>query len=252
MRKNKSKEQIADKFVSMLMEEVLKESKEKLKDFLLENPTEIRTAIRDAGGYEEWIEYFMAGINGMEQQKVGLEKTISEHDQFVEKRKKELEDAKKRLEKMKQEVVKLEKYVAETKQYNHQLKHEKETMEEDIKNIKKILVRSEQISLVHSSAILSSIIEYQLSIMVVTECDNPKLEIFRPDIIVQANQLEKLIFKMPYNFENGYSPEQQESIINYCELVANTLMSVEDSSKVKLLYNNPDIKKILTMNGIEA
>lgn len=221
-----------------------------------ENNLHVRDAIREMNSYQEEIKMNQEGIEELEQQVAENESELQKHDEFMKKRENELETAKMELESAKRKVNTLERSLSEAKKFHNNLETEKNDIQLLIEKQKKFGERLSRIVLIHKSSekIKRKINNYQLGIMVVNICDNNGYikDVVKPDIIVKPKDVVNFFMRVPYNFEEKYSEKEKESILAYCSLVINVISHVDDYSRIKLLYCNEDIAKILEMNGVGA
>lgn len=221
-----------------------------------ENNLHVRDAIREMNSYQEEIKMNQEGIEELEQQVAENESELQKHDEFMKKRKNELETAKMELESAKRKVNTLERSLSEAKKFHNNLETEKNDIQLLIEKQKKFGERLSRIVLLHKSSekIKRKINNYQLGIMVVNICDNNGYikDVVKPDIIVKPEEAVNFFMRVPYNFEEKYSEKEKESILAYCSLVMNVVSHMDDYSRIKLLYCNEDIAKILKMNGVGA
>lgn len=221
-----------------------------------ENNLHVRDAIREMNSYQEEIKMNQEGIEELEQQVAENESELQKHDEFMKKRENELETAKMELESAKRKVNTLERSLSEAKKFHNNLETEKNDIQLLIEKQKKFGERLSRIVLLHKSSekIKRKINNYQLGIMVVNICDNNGYikDVVKPDIIVKPEEAVNFFMRVPYNFEEKYSEKEKESILAYCSLVMNVVSHMDDYSRIKLLYCNEDIAKILKMNGVGA
>lgn len=221
-----------------------------------ENNLHVRDAIREMNSYQEEIKMNQEGIEELEQQVAENESELQKHDEFMKKRENELETAKMELESAKRKVNTLERSLSEAKKFHNNLETEKNDIQLLIEKQKKFGERLSRIVLLHKSSekIKRKINNYQLGIMVVNICDNNGYikDVVKPDIIVKPEEAVNFFMRVPYNFEEKYSEKEKESILAYCSLVMNVVSHMGDYSRIKLLYCNEDIAKILKMNGVGA
>ena len=251
MRKRKNNAGEHDEFITEFI---------KMADFLenaaCENNLQVRDAIREANNYQEEIKMNQEGIEELEKQVAEHESELQKHDEFMRKRENELETAKIELESVKRKINTIEQSLSEAKKFHNNLETEKTDMQLLIEKQKKFGEKLSRIVLLHKSSekIKRKINNYQLGIMVVNICDNTGYikDVVKPDIIVKPKDVVNFFMRVPYNFEEKYSEKEKESILAYCNLVINVISHVDDYSRIKLLYCNEDIAKILKMNGVEA
>lgn len=221
-----------------------------------ENNLHVRDAIREMNSYQEEIKMNQEGIEELEQQVAENESELQKHDEFMKKRENELETAKMELESAKRKVNTLERSLSEAKKFHNNLETEKNDIQLLIEKQKKFGERLSRIVILHktSEKIKRKINNYQLGIMVVNSCDNNGYikDVVKPDIIVKQKDVIDFSIQVPYDFEEKYNEKEKESIIKYCNLVINVISHVDDYSRIKLLYCNEDIAKILEMNGVGA
>lgn len=221
-----------------------------------ENNLHVRDAIREMNSYQEEIKMNQEGIEELEQQVAENESELQKHDEFMKKRENELETAKMELESAKRKVNTLERSLSEAKKFHNNLETEKNDIQLLIEKQKKFGERLSRIVLLHKSSekIKRKINNYQLGIMVVNICDNNGYikDVVKPDIIVKPEEAVNFFMRVPYDFEEKYSEKEKESILAYCSLVMNVVSHMDDYSRIKLLYCNEDIAKILKMNGVGA
>lgn len=232
----------------------------KMTDFLenaaCENNLHARDAMREVNRYQEEIQMNQEGIKELEKQIAEHESELQKHDKFMMKREQELEIAKIELEGAKRKVNTLERSLSEAKKFHNNLETEKTDMQLLIEKQKKFGEKLSRIVLLHKSSekIKRKINNYQLGIIVVNSCDNNGYikDVVKPDIIVKPKDVIDFSIQVPYNFEEKYNEKEKESIIKYCNLVMNVVSHIDDQSRIKLLYCNEDIAKILEMNGVGA
>lgn len=230
----------------------------KMTDFLenaaCENNLHARDAIREVNSYQEEIKMNQEGIEELEQQVAENESELQKHDEFMKKRENELETAKMELESAKRKVKTLEWSLSEAKKFHNNLETEKNDIQLLIEKQKKFGERISRIVLLHKSSekMKRKINNYQLGIMVVNSCDNNGYikDVVKPDIIVRPKDVVNFFMQVPYDFEEKYSKKEKESILAYCSLIMNVVSHIDDYSRIKLLYCNEDIAKILEMNGV--
>ena len=211
MRKRKNNAGEHDEFITEFI---------KMADFLdnavCESNLNVRDAIREVNSYQEEIQMNKKGMEELEKQVAEHESEIQKHDEFMKERENEF-----------------------------QLLIEKQ---------KKFGERLSRIVILHKSSekIKRKINNYQLGIIVVSSCDNNGYikDVVKPDIIVKPKDVVNFFMRVPYDFEEKYNEKEKESIVKYCNLVINVISHVDDYSRIKLLYCNEDIAKILEMNGI--
>ena len=231
-----------------------------MTDFLdkaaCENNLNVRKSIRETSGHQDTIQMNRESIEELEQQVAENEGELQKHDEFMRKREQELEIAKMELESAKRKVNTLERSLSEAKKFHNNLETEKTDMQLLIEKQKKFGEKLSRIVLLHKSSekIKRKINNYQLGIIVVNSCDNNGYikDVVKPDIIVKPKDVIDFSIQVPYNFEEKYNEKEKESIIKYCNLVMNVVSHVDDYSRIKLLYCNEDIAKILEMNGVGA
>lgn len=230
---------------------------ERLSSMEVMTPEEIRKTIltartraRKGYNYKEWLNVQQEGMEEFLSEKEALQEDLNKHEFFVDVKEEEHKKAIKELEEARKKVDKAKKILEEAKKYHKELEKKLTDMSEKERNLQKMLKQGELLTLVHRSASNTGIAEYQMSIIIINKCDQVELELLMPDVVVKANELEHLIDILPYDFKEKYNTGEQNSIIKYCELVANVKMAVDDDRKVKLLYSNSDIAQILKLNGI--
>lgn len=131
------------------------------------------------------------------------------------------------------------------------LQMEYDGIREDLEVRQKIREDMKQQVLIHPSTSLKQVHRYRMSEIVVNDCDADFFEQSLLDKVCDTSKLVNLISVLPESLQ-GKHDRETDSIIKYCELVANTLAYVsEQNTSIKLLFNNFDIAKILRMNGIE-
>lgn len=249
MRKRKNNAGEHDEFITEFI---------KMADFLdnavCESNLNVRDAIREVNSYQEEIQMNKKGMEELEKQVAEHESEIQKHDEFMKKRENELETAKMELESAKRKVNTLERSLSEAKKFHNNLETEKNDIQLLIEKQKKFGERLSRIVILHKSSekIKRKINNYQLGIIVVSSCDNNGYikDVVKPDIIVKPKDVVNFFMRVPYDFEEKYSEKEKESILAYCNLVINVISHVDDYSRIKLLYCNEDIAKILEMNGI--
>ena len=214
-----------------------------------------RRTAREMFDYQTWNEIHKSTLNEIKFKENLINGEIALHDVFMESKNDELSIAMQELERAKKNVAIIEMSLAEAKKFHKKLEAEKSEMAIARDIIQKLNARISKITLIHESAkdMKKTVNDYQLSIMVVNECDfNGYIKDINPDIIVKSTELVDLCVHVPYDFEEKYDEEQRKSIRNYCNLVANVAMKVDDYTRIKLLFSNKDIATILKMNGIGA
>ena len=255
MRKRKKEEPINEAIVSLTK---LNEELEELQTLCFTENKEMiaRHTIRNLIGYEFWPNMHEESIITIDEEETRIDSEIERHNEFMEAQRKELEFTKQELERAKKNVAVIERNLDNAKIFHNNLEAEKAELEETRDVIFKLDSKLTMIVLLHQSAeeMKRSVNQFQLGIMVVNECDNMGYikDVVKPDIVVKQADLIKFYLNVPYDFENKYNEKQKESIISYCNLVVNVVSHLdgENYSRIKLLYCNEDIARILKMNGV--
>ncbi len=134
--------------------------------------------------------------------------------------------------------------------------HYKRVLEKEMKELKEQKTYMDQINtiaLVHPTAGIEKLASLFFADIRVTKQDEGTFESIKPDMVFECSKEEELIKILPqyrYYLEKKYSISAKNSIIEYCELVAHTLMEGDDEKQVILLFNNEDIATILAENGL--
>ena len=228
-----------------------------MTDFLenaeLQGNLNVRKVIRKLNGYQETIQMNNGSVEELEHQVIEREDELQKHDVFMKNKEYELAMAKIELENAKKKVNTIGNSLSEAKKFHNNLEVEKNDLQLLIAKQKKLGEKMSRVILLHKSAeeMKKRISNYQLGIIVVNKCDNNGYikDVVKPDRIVVSEELENFIIHIPYDLEK-YNEKEQESIIAYCKLVANVMAHMDDYSRIKLLYCNEDIARILRMNGI--
>lgn len=225
-------------------------------DYCKENIMTARHAIREVLDYQSMIDFQRNTEMEIEAKETELEEDIEKHDVFMKNKENDLTIAKRELEIAKKKVKTIEKSLSEARMFHNSLEMQKNDLQLFKEKQKKIGEKILRVVLIHKSAkdMPKKLKEYQLSIIVANSCDYDEYvkNVVRPDVVVEPTKLIPLINQKPYDFDEKYDEKERQSIITYCNLVANVAMNMEDySSRVRLLYRNEDIAKILKMNGIE-
>lgn len=216
---------------------------------------DVRNAMRRIEGYQETRQVYNKSIESLEQQITEHEDELQKHVEFIKKKEQELAIAKIELESVKKKVNTIEQSLSEAKRFHNNLEIEKTDIQILREKQKKFVGRMSKVVVIHKSSekIKKQINKYQLGIIVVNSCDNNGyINTVKPDRIVKPEELTKFFIQVPYDFEEKYNEKEKESIRAYCNLVANVVSCIDDDSRIKLLYCNEDIAKILKLNGIEA
>lgn len=195
-------------------------------------------------------------LNELKHEMVEHEDELKKHDAFMQKKEKELAIAKGELENAKKKVNIAENTLSEAKKFHDSLEAEKAYLEQLIVQGQKIAKKMSRVVLIHESAemIKKKINNYQLGLIVVNKCDDKGFikDIVKPDRIVKSEELIEWYLQVPYEFKGKYNEKEEKSILAYCNLVMNVVSKIDDPSRIKLLYCNEDIAKILKMNGIKV
>lgn len=231
-----------------------------LTDFLdnaaCESNLNVRNAIRELSDYQDTIKMNNESVEELEQKVAEYEGELQKHDEFMKKRENDLETAKIELESVKRKINTIKQSLSEAKKFHNNLETQKNDMQQLIEKTKKLGERMSRVVLLHKSSekMKRKINTYQLGIIVVNSCDNNGYikDDVKPDIIVKPEDVVDFFIQVPYDFEEKYSEKEKESILAYCSLVMNVVSHMDDYSRIKLLYCNEDIAKILKMNGVGA
>lgn len=179
-------------------------------------------------------------------------KIQNEEIQLCEQKKNDIQEERKALQKKIAELQKeLERVTKVQNKYQKDLEKKERELEEQKENMDEI----NTIVLVHPTANIKEIINYSLAEIRVTSNDEKMFKGLKPDKVVEyptkGDELISMLPQYQYCLEDKYISSAKNSIIAYCELVAHTLMEVdEEKQKVILLFHNEDITTILAANGL--
>lgn len=185
------------------------------------------------------------------QKKSEVETEFKKCDTYLQDLQVKYDKAKENYEKALETMNETRKELFKAQKEHNSLQKEYDGIREDLEVRKKIREDMKQQVLIHPSASLKQVHRYRMSEIVVNDCDADCFERSLLDKICDTSKLVNLISVLPESLK-GKQDRETDSIIKYCELVANTLAYVsEQNTSIKLLFNNFDIAKILRMNGIE-
>lgn len=185
------------------------------------------------------------------QKKSEVETEFKKCDTYLQDLQVKYDKAKENYEKALETMNETRKELFKAQKEHNSLQKEYDGIREDLEVRKKIREDMKQQVLIHPSASLKQVHRYRMSEIVVNDCDADCFERSLLDKICDTSKLVNLISVLPESLK-GKQDRETDSIIKYCELVANTLAYVsEQNTSIKILFNNFDIAKILRMNGIE-
>ena len=180
-----------------------------------------------------------------------VETELNKCDTYLQNLQVKYEKAKENYEKALETMSEARKEFFKAQKEHDNLQIEYNGISEDLTVRQKIRDDMKQHVLIHPSASLKQVHRYRMSGIVVNDCDADFFEKSLLDKVCDTSKLVNLISVLPESLQ-GKHDRETDSIIKYCELVANTLAYVsEQNTAIKLLFNNFDIAKILRMNGIE-
>ena len=181
-----------------------------------------------------------------------LEADIKKHEEFIEDKQSEYNEAKEEYEKSLAKLNKAREKLLAAKDYHKKLEENFDSANNELNVQQKIRADMDKIILLHPTASLIQVHRYQVAKIIVNDCDAEIFEGLMPDEVCDTNRLEHLINIFPANFEKKYVESARESIIKYCELVANVIVCKENENvQIIALFNNDDIAKILKLNGLD-
>lgn len=189
-------------------------------------------------------------IEKTRQEKTEIESELKECNTYLNAMQEEYEKAKEEYEKALKKMTEARTELFNAKEKYGRLQENYSIVCESLRVGQRIKDDMKKIVLVHSSASLKQVYLYRMSEIVVNDCDADYFERALLDKICDTSKLTNLIKVLPENLKDNYS-DDTESVVKYCELVANMLTSIDEPNmSIVLLFNSFEISKILKMNGI--
>lgn len=197
-------------------------------------------------------------IDTMEKMVQCEEKNFDENEKMIADVNAEIEVAKEELRKAREILQKKEeiqrKLIRKREFIEAQLQQGRKT----IKILKEARSDMNNVILVHTSASVNQLRQYQAEDIIVSKTDSAfffGLEkrtdgIFSIDGVFNSDENENFVSELPSNFFYKYSPTTAKSIIDYCEMAISIKLREDNKHKVILLFNNTDIAEILKLNGM--
>lgn len=189
-------------------------------------------------------------IEQIEIEKEAKESDLIEHDNFIAKKKKEVEDAQKEFDEAKRKLDEAKKRLSSANNYHGGLQEQVSKCNSILEIEQKNLELMHYIALVHPTASLKKLHEVQVAKFIVTKNDFEFLKSIYPDEVFDPDKAERFVEILPNDLKRKYTENQVQSIIDYCEMAINFKMLAEPEQEILLLFSNEDIAKILKSNGL--